>query len=161
MSLRNLLERVEACYKKEETMVCNKVWRENGRAFKLERRANEVGRLILCSVCDGKAKRFNLFFPKSPKGWSTLANKLQSLGVRLLPYSEGQSFPTMRRTLVLGNEVDCLGKGSSVDVVSKSGCRGLSVDSVNQGEGEGNGNCFEVLLGGEVWGRLQFSPLVT
>ena len=35
------------------------------------------------------------------------------------------------------------------------------MDSVNQGEGEGNGNCFEVLLGGEVWGRLQFSPLVT
>lgn len=61
VSLRNLFKGVEACCR-EESLICNKAWRKNGRAFKLERCANEDGRFILCSVCDVEAKRFTLIF---------------------------------------------------------------------------------------------------
>ncbi|RVW18248.1 hypothetical protein CK203_109313 [Vitis vinifera] len=73
VSLRNLLKGVEACCR-EESLVCNKAWRKNGRAFKLERCANEDGRL---------------FF----------AHKLCSPGLRFLPHSEGQSSPAVKRVL--------------------------------------------------------------
>lgn len=41
-----------------------------------------------------EAKRFNLIFPEGRGllgGWSTLASKLRSLGVRLMPLPVGQS----------------------------------------------------------------------
>ena len=50
----------------------------------MERRANEEGRFILCSILDLEAKRFCLVFPERKGilgGWVTLAKKLRSLGV--------------------------------------------------------------------------------
>ncbi|RVW68792.1 hypothetical protein CK203_060972 [Vitis vinifera] len=41
-----------------------KVWKEEGRKFKLERRENGAGRYILCSVVDVETKRFCLVFPE-------------------------------------------------------------------------------------------------
>lgn len=101
VSLRNLFKGVEACCR-EESLICNKAWRKNGRAFKLERCANEDGRFILCSVCDVEAKRFTLIFLEGrglSRGWSTLASKLCSPGLRFLPHSEGQSSPAVKRVL--------------------------------------------------------------
>ena len=63
VSLRNLLDGIETCCR-DERLVCNKVWRENGRDFKLERCTNGLGRLIHCSVCDGELKKIKLGFPK-------------------------------------------------------------------------------------------------
>lgn len=62
-SLRNLIDGVEACFR-EERVVCNKVWGENQRDFKLEGCANGIGRLMHCSVCDGEVKRLSLVLPK-------------------------------------------------------------------------------------------------
>lgn len=86
VSLRCLLEGVEACCREKELLVCNKVWRDNGRA-KLERCANGVGRFILCLVYDVEAKRFIVIFLEGRgllRGWSILASKLGSLGVSFL-----------------------------------------------------------------------------
>ncbi|KAL6345748.1 hypothetical protein AAG906_017492 [Vitis piasezkii] len=41
-----------------------KVWEEEGRKFRLERRVNGAGRYVLCSVVDVETKRFCLVFPK-------------------------------------------------------------------------------------------------
>ena len=67
----------------EESLICNKVWKENGRAYKLERCANRAERFILVSVCDVEGKRCNLVFSKGKGltgGWGTLASKLRLLG---------------------------------------------------------------------------------
>ena len=41
-----------------------KSWEDGGRKFKLESRANEAGRFLLCSVVDSEAKRYCLVFPE-------------------------------------------------------------------------------------------------
>ena len=61
-----------------------KSWEDGGRRFKLESRANEAGRFLLCSVVDPESKRYCLVFPEGKGilgGWVLLAEKLCFLGV--------------------------------------------------------------------------------
>ena len=63
-------------------MICSKEWRENRRAYKIERHANEARRFILCSFCDEEVERFDSIFLEGKgllSGWPTLANYLRSL----------------------------------------------------------------------------------
>lgn len=84
--LRSLLGGVEACCREEKFGKVIKTWVEGRRKFRLELRANEAGRYILCSVRDLEAKRFSLVFPEGRGligGWVLLAEKLRSLGIYL------------------------------------------------------------------------------
>ena len=50
----------------------------------MERRSNEAGRFLLCSIHDLEAKRFCLIFPEGKGlsgGWNILAKKLREVGV--------------------------------------------------------------------------------
>ena len=50
----------------------------------MERRSNEAGRFLLCSIRDLEAKRFCLIFPEGKGlsgGWNILAKKLREVGV--------------------------------------------------------------------------------
>ncbi|RVX15173.1 putative serine/threonine protein kinase IRE4 [Vitis vinifera] len=83
-SLRKLLECFEECCREEKKGRLVKVWEEEGRKFRLERRVNGVGRYVLCSVVDVEAKRFCLVFPEGKGvigGWAILAEKLRALGI--------------------------------------------------------------------------------
>ena len=85
-SSRCLLEGVEACCREEKFGKVLKSWEEEGRRFRLERRANEAGKFIICSVRDLEAKRFSLVFSEGRGilgGWVLLADKLRYLGVAL------------------------------------------------------------------------------
>lgn len=62
LSFSCLLEGVEACWREERVGRFVKCWEDEGRKFRMERRANEAGRFILCSVLDLEAKRFYLVF---------------------------------------------------------------------------------------------------
>ncbi|RVW43903.1 hypothetical protein CK203_072377 [Vitis vinifera] len=60
------------------------VWEEERRKYSLERRSNEAGRFLLCSVRDLEAKCFCLIFPEGKGlfgGWNILAKKLREVGV--------------------------------------------------------------------------------
>ena len=59
ISLRCLLEGAEACCREEESLICNRVWKENGKAYKLERCANRARRFIFVFVCDVEGIMFN------------------------------------------------------------------------------------------------------
>lgn len=82
--LRKLLECFEECCREEKKGRLVKVWEEEGRKFRLERRVNGAGRYVLCSVVDVEAKRFCLVFPEGKGvigGWAILAVKLRALGI--------------------------------------------------------------------------------
>ncbi|RVW24176.1 hypothetical protein CK203_087044 [Vitis vinifera] len=57
LNLCCLLEGVEACCRGELVQRFVKSWDDGGRKFKLESRANEAGRFLLCSVVDSETKR--------------------------------------------------------------------------------------------------------
>nr|CAN79711.1 hypothetical protein VITISV_009623 [Vitis vinifera] len=83
-SLRKLLEGFEECCREEKKGRLVKVWEEEGRKFRLERRVNGAGRYVLCSVVDVEAKRFCLVFPEGKDvigGWAILVEKLRALGI--------------------------------------------------------------------------------
>ncbi|RVW36075.1 Transposon TX1 uncharacterized 149 kDa protein [Vitis vinifera] len=94
-----------------------KVWEEEGRKFKLERRVNGAGRYVLCSIVDVETKRFCLVFPKG-KGllgrWVILAEKLWALGV--VAQEEAKTEAALRvdsKTKVVtieGKDEKCIGK---------------------------------------------------
>ena len=63
LSLRKLLEGFEECCREEKEGRMVKVWEEEGRKFRLERRVNGAGRYVLCSVVDVETKGFCLVFP--------------------------------------------------------------------------------------------------
>ncbi|RVW53102.1 hypothetical protein CK203_080666 [Vitis vinifera] len=44
-------------------------WEERGRKYGLERRLNEAGRFIFCSVCDLGLKEFNIIVPEGDSLW--------------------------------------------------------------------------------------------
>ena len=84
LSLRCLLEGVEACCKDESLERWSNDWEEGGRRFKLEHRANGVGSFLFCSVVAKEGKYFLLLFSKGRDifgGCFVLAEKLWSLGV--------------------------------------------------------------------------------
>lgn len=84
LSLCCLLEGVEACCRGVFVQGLVKRWEDGGRRFKLESRANEAGRFLLCSVVDLESRRYCLVFPEGKGilgGWVLLAEKLRSLGV--------------------------------------------------------------------------------
>ena len=88
---------MEVCCREERLGKDVKSWEEEGRKFRLERRANKVGRFILCSVRDLEAKMFCLVFPKGRGilgGWVLLADKLRSLGV-VTPFEDKVGFGTV------------------------------------------------------------------
>lgn len=63
-SLRKLLEGIEECCREEKEGRFVKVWKDEGRKFRLDRCINGAGRFILCSVLNLEAKRFCLVFPE-------------------------------------------------------------------------------------------------
>ncbi|RVW38063.1 hypothetical protein CK203_097261 [Vitis vinifera] len=83
-SLSSLLVGVESCCRDRDDSNWSLAWEEENRKYRLERRTNEAGRFILCSVRDLEAKRFCLIFPEGKRlsgGWNTLAEKLREVGV--------------------------------------------------------------------------------
>ncbi|KAL6349008.1 hypothetical protein AAG906_033664 [Vitis piasezkii] len=83
-SLSSLLAGVESCCRGRDDRSWSLVWDEEGRKYRMERRSNEAGRFLLCSVCDLEAKRFCLIFPEGKGlfgGWNILAEKLREVGV--------------------------------------------------------------------------------
>ncbi|RVW20304.1 Transposon TX1 uncharacterized 149 kDa protein [Vitis vinifera] len=83
-SLSSLLVGVESCCRDRDDSNWSLAWEEEGRKYRLERRTNEAGRFILCSVRDLEAKRFCLIFPEGKRlsgGWNTLDEKLREVGV--------------------------------------------------------------------------------
>ena len=83
-SLRSLLTGVETCCRGRDDRSQSLVWEKEGRKYRLERRSNEAGRFLLCSVRDLEAKRFCLIFPEGKGlsgGWNILAEKLREVGV--------------------------------------------------------------------------------
>ena len=82
-----MLGGVEACYRDIGKRKWTLDWEERGRKYGLERRLNEAGRFIFCSVCDLGLKEFNIIVPEGKGlfggggGWYTLAEKLRGLGV--------------------------------------------------------------------------------
>ena len=84
LSLCCLLEGVEACCKGEFAQRFVKSWEDGSRKSKLEHRANEACKFLLCSMVDSKAKKYCLVFPEGKGilgGWVLLAEKLRSIGV--------------------------------------------------------------------------------
>ena len=83
-SLRKLLEGFEECCREEKKGRLVKVWEEEGRKFRLERRVNGADRYVLCFVVDVEAKRFCLVFPEG-KGvigrWAIITENLRALGI--------------------------------------------------------------------------------
>ena len=81
LNLCCLLEGVEACCRGELVQRFVKSWDDEGRKFKLESRANEAGRFLLCSVVDSETKRYCLVFPEGKGilgGWVLLAESFDS-----------------------------------------------------------------------------------
>ncbi|RVX15844.1 hypothetical protein CK203_005809 [Vitis vinifera] len=79
-----VVQGVEAWYRGESSSRRSKVWKEEGRKFRMRCRSNEAGRFLLCPVRDVEAKKFCLVFPKGNGlvgGWFLLAKKLRALGV--------------------------------------------------------------------------------
>ena len=83
-SLRKFLEGLEECCREENKGRLVKVWEEEGRKFRVERRENGAGRYILCSIVDIETKRFCLVILEDKGligGWAIFAEKLRALGV--------------------------------------------------------------------------------
>ena len=84
LSLSSLLAGVETCCRGRDDRSWSLIWEEQGRKYRLERRSNEAGRFLLCSIRDLEAKRFCLIFPEGKGlsgGWNILAKKLREVGV--------------------------------------------------------------------------------
>ena len=83
-SSRKFLEGLEECCSEEKKGRLVKVWEEEGRKFRVERRENGARRYIICSVVDVETKRFCLVVPEDKGligGWAIFAEKLRALGV--------------------------------------------------------------------------------
>ena len=132
-SLRNFLEGLEECCREERKGRLAKVWEEEGRKFKVERRENGAGRYILCSVIDVESKRFCLVVPEGKGilgGWALFAEKLWELGVatqdevKVKEASRGES--KSEGVLIENKEESCIekkamgGKKSYADVTKES-----------------------------------------
>ena len=83
-SLQRLLLGIEDCdmISRNQDWFAN--WEEEGRCYKLERRSNNAGNFLYCSVRDAGWKRFGICIPEGRglvRGWKIMAEKLRSLGV--------------------------------------------------------------------------------
>ena len=83
-SLQRLLLGIEDCdmISRNQDWFAN--WEEEGRCYKLERRSNNVGNFLYCSVRDAGWKMFGICIPEGKglvRGWKIMAEKLRSLGV--------------------------------------------------------------------------------
>ena len=79
-----LLEGLEIWCRDSSSRKISKGWVEEGRSYRFEKNSNRAGRYVVCFVVDAGAKRFCIVISKGrgfPRGWSSLATKLQSLGV--------------------------------------------------------------------------------
>lgn len=118
-SLSCLLEGVEAWCRGESNSRGLKVWEEGGRKFRLECRANDAGRFLLCSVRDVEAKQYCLVFPEGRGlvgGWMLLAQKLRAVGVSTPALNKGDmEAPVSDKDggSIKGNEK---GKGSYAEI---------------------------------------------
>ena len=84
--LRTLLKGVEFCCKEETFEGWHLEWKETGRAYRLERRANVVGRFLQCSVRDREGKRHRIFVLEGRglvRGWVLFEEKLRELRVKV------------------------------------------------------------------------------
>ena len=125
LSLCCLLEGVEACCRGVIVQGFVKSWEDGGRKFKLESRANEAGRFLLCSMVDSESKRYCLVFLEGKGilgGWVLLAEKLRFLGV--LTWDEPKGTTAFYGTGHTDGESEGKAKKSYVDVV-KTGAKKL------------------------------------
>ena len=117
LSLCCLLEGVEACCRGVIVQGFVKSWEDGGRKFKLESRANEAGRFLLCSMVDSESKRY-LVFPEEKGilgGWVLLAEKLRFL--RVLTRDDPKVTASFYVTGSTDGEYEGKAKKSYVDVV--------------------------------------------
>ena len=110
---------VEACCRDSYSARSSFDWKENGRAYGLDCRANDAGRYLLCSATDAKGKRHKLFFPEGRglfKGWSLLAKKIQGLGLRSMQEEKSMRSNIVKSLHGLEKAISNLGrnKGSSL-----------------------------------------------
>ena len=117
LSLRKLLEGFEGCCREEKEGRMVKVWEEEGRKFRLERRVNGAGRYVLCSVVDVETKGFCFVFRQGKgllEGWAILAEKLRALGVvtqEEVKIEEALRVESKTKVVTIeGKDERCLGK---------------------------------------------------
>ena len=85
--MNKLLEGVEECCRVSVPARRPLEWWENGRYFRLERKENNAGRFLLCSVTDAEGKKHRLVFPEGRgflNGWTMLVEKIRGLGFKAL-----------------------------------------------------------------------------
>ena len=98
--LFNLMRNVDECRNASIPAGRFVIWRENGRFFRLERKENQDGRFLLCSVKDVEGKKHRLFFPEGRgfvNGWALLAEKLRGMGLKRkeeIPLTISKAVPT-------------------------------------------------------------------
>ena len=177
--MRKLLEGFKECGREEKKGRLVKVWEEEGRKFRLERRVNGAGRYVLCSVVDVDAKRFCLVFPEGKGvigGCVILIEKLRSFGIvtqKKAKSEEAIRIKSKKKGATLDGEEDrCLGnkvkgkKKSFLDVAKEPAGRigeelwlqvgGRGVRSREEGLGRclvGRWGDGEVLETGKCWRR--------
>ncbi|RVW98565.1 hypothetical protein CK203_032250 [Vitis vinifera] len=115
--VKGKLKGFEECCREEKKGRLVKVWEEEGRKFRLERRVNGAGRYVLCSVVDVEAKRFCLVFPEGKGvigGWAILAEKLRALGIVTKKEDKGveaTQINSKKKDATLDDEEErCIGK---------------------------------------------------
>ena len=85
--MNKLLEGVEECCRVSVSARRPLEWWENGRYFRLERKENNAGRFILCSVNDAEGKKHRLVFPEGRgflNGWTMLVEKIRGMDFKAL-----------------------------------------------------------------------------
>ena len=103
--MNKLLEGVEECCRVSVSARRPLEWWENGRYFRLERKENNAGRFILCSVNDAEGKKHRLVFPEGRgfvNGWTMLAEKIRGLGFKAL--QENKPMRNVTEVLSKGEE---------------------------------------------------------
>ena len=103
--MNKLLEGVEECCRVSVSARRPLEWWENGRYFRLERKENNAGRFILCSVNDAEGKTHRLAFPEGRgflNGWNMLVEKIRGLGFKAL--QENKPMRNVTEVLSKGKE---------------------------------------------------------
>ena len=103
--MKKLLEGVEECCRVSVPARRPLEWWENGRYFRLERKENNAGRFILCSVNDAEGKTHKLVFPEGRgflNGWNMLIEKIRGLGFKAL--QENKPMRNVKEVLSKGEE---------------------------------------------------------
>ena len=122
-SLQRLLLGIEDCDKISRNQDWFAIWEEEGRRYKLERRSNNAGNFLYCSVRDAEWKRFGICISEGKglvRGWKIMAEKLRSLGVGP-KVSEWQRNNVRKEIKVLEKRLATVTPNSFANVVARTG----------------------------------------